>query len=93
MVRSHDSRAVQLADLISGATNSVLSSLSNGEKLEPWQEAVWRFLNTHEVISGIWPSREIDPEELGTTHVTGETPVDYSMRIFSGDPTIRKSSP
>ena len=92
MVRSHDSRSVQLADLISGATNSVLSSLSNGEKFEPWQEAVWCFLSTHEVISGIWPSREVTPEGLGTTHVTGETPVDYSVRVFGGDPTIRKSS-
>lgn len=89
MVDSKTSRQVQMADLIAGSLCSVYSAISEGRHLEEWQRRIIAVMATNPFCNGIWPSHNVTPEALGTEHLTGESILDYSMRILSGDPSTR----
>jgi len=87
---SLNERSVQIADLWAGITGYAFAPRANQtapdsfatEFLERLLDRVW--------IDGIVPSTDVTPEELGMEDFTGETPVDYSVRVLNGDPTIRQ---
>ncbi len=81
--RSQDRRDVQLADLIAGCSNSVFSALADHQSLSGWQEELRRLtFDKHLLDGGYWPSRDVTPEDLEATHVTGEKAVDFVGRII-----------
>lgn len=90
-VDSKSSRAVQIADLLAGAANSVFSTSARHEKMEPWQEQFRDVFFAKQLLAGgIWPSSDVTPEAVGAEHVVGEKAADYSTRVLKGDPRTRR---
>lgn len=81
-VDSRDYAAIQLADLISGATNYHASAVARAQRdeLSDALEAagIHRF-----VINALWPSMDVTPEALGTNEVGGINAADHMSDVLS----------
>jgi hypothetical protein len=91
MVRSADTREVQIADLFAGAACYALKHIASPRAHEPshFEKSFFDLMQRRQLICGIWPSKDVTPEELGTMDFVGENPVDYAVRIMKGDPSTR----
>jgi hypothetical protein len=87
---SHDSRAVQLADLLAGIAGYAFTPWANGTKPDDVARAFSERLAESVWIDGIVPSNDVTPKDLGMEDYVGSNPVDYSTRILARDPTTRK---
>jgi hypothetical protein len=91
-------RQVQLADILSGAiasaakasTKVALKSGTFAHDVSPL------CFSKRLIIDHLWPSREIDPSNLGTDIAPGPNDVDlatYTAMILKGHPSTKNSNP
>jgi hypothetical protein len=88
---SHNSKLIQVADLLSGATCHALNSRASGKPTDEMEDKLAGLLfEKMLIIGGMWPDRAVTPEALEADGMYHGNPVDYMMRIFSEDPTVMR---
>lgn len=96
VVDSKTTLQVQFADVISGAIASALKArlkrpLQQGTFVRDSLELCF---SKNLIIGGVWPTNEIDPEDLGTEVQVGPDDVDaasYAALILKGHPATKKT--
>jgi hypothetical protein len=82
---SKDSKEVQFADLVCGAANHVLHPMVARTPLDEIQRRLREvFFEKPLFVGAMWPSSDVTPEGVEAAHVTGETAVDFAVRVLSG---------
>ena len=79
---SRDHPALQLADVIAGATSHLASSLARGER-DDFAGALDAAGVRRFAFNAIWPSPDGTPEALGTEEVGGTNAVEHMTNVLA----------
>ena len=91
-VDSKTSKEIQFADLLSGAACYFLRS-DQHKTLDTFEQQIKKeFFGKKLIAHGLWPSKEIIPEELDATEDDQTRPSlnDYTTQILRDDPSVRQ---
>ncbi|MEY2487124.1 MAG: hypothetical protein QOH39_2772 [Verrucomicrobiota bacterium] len=89
--RSEDHPSIQLADFLSGVTFHAFNNRAQGTRPTAFEEESFkRLVGSKLFCGGIWPSTGVTPEEVEAIGEYSGSIVDYTMKILSDDPSVRK---
>ena len=74
--------ALQLSDVIAGATSHFCASLARG-KLDEFAESLKAAGIDRFIFDGMWPSSDVTPEALGTAEVGGINAVEHMTKSLA----------